>query len=101
MKGDALLWSLCLAWGAFLGTFYFLGLWWTVKRIPGRTRPRLWLGVSYAVRTVCLLAGLWLVLRKDVTGFLAALLGFFLMRYIIMRKVGLEKSGGGCARQSG
>lgn len=101
MKGDPLFWALAFGWGLFLGVFYFLGLWWTLRRLPRMTRPRLWLAAGYTVRTVCLLAGFWAVLQRDVAGFLATLCGFFLMRYVTVRKLGLEKSGGNRARLSG
>jgi F1F0 ATPase subunit 2 len=98
---DLLIWALSFVCGAALGTFYFLGLWWSLKRLPGKSRPRLWLGASYALRTSLVLAGFWLALRADVPSFLAMLCGFFLMRQVVLRRVVLKKDGSSHARQSG
>lgn len=84
--------GLSFIWGAVLGLFYFGGLWFTVKRLPGKNRPKGFLALSYGVRLAVALGGFWLVLRKDVPAFLVAFAAFLLVRMVMIRK--LRPSGG-------
>ena len=93
-RTDILFWGLGLVWGAAIGLFYFWGLWRTLLLIQRKSRPRLWLGLSYALRTAVALAGFWIVMRQDLIAFFFTLGGFFFMRLILTRKLGsVERSG--------
>ena len=92
MTGSEMLyWVFASAWGAALGLFYFGGLWYTLQTLPKRTRPRLWIGLSYLFRMLIILAGFWLVMKKDLKAFFFTLAAFFLMRFILTRKIGKAK----------
>jgi len=84
---DLYLRAAAMLWGVALGLFYFGGLWWTLKGLPRRRNSKSWLGLSFAIRTLVLLAGLWLVLQRDVPAFFLALLGFFLTRLLMTRAI--------------
>ena len=87
------LWGLALLWGAFLGLFYFGGLWVTLLYVRRTGNPKLWLGISFVVRLSLALAGLWLVVREDPGAFLVALAAFFIIRTILTRTLGRENRG--------
>jgi F1F0 ATPase subunit 2 len=65
--------------GVGLGAFYFLGLWWTVRRLPTVRVPALWTTVSFVVRSGIVLAGFYLVMAGRWENLLACLAGFTLM----------------------
>lgn len=88
---DLMLLGLALGWGALLGVFYFGGLWWTLTVFRQRSRPGAFLVLSFAVRTLLVLAGFWLMLQKGVPPFLVTIGGFFLARFAVTRKVGARK----------
>jgi len=101
---ELLRWGTAAAWGLAIGGFYFYGLWWTLRRIPARTRPGLWLGISYAVRLTVAMLGFWLVIRKDIVSFFFTLGAFFLMRVVLTRRLaGSEGSApeGGMGKHEG
>jgi len=87
-KIDMTWWLVGLAWGGVVGLFYFGGLWWTLKRVAGQPKARLWLGISFIFRTLGALLGFWLVLRIDHITLFFALAGFFVVRFILTRKLG-------------
>jgi F1F0 ATPase subunit 2 len=90
---DVLVLILAMAWGSIIGLFYFWGLWRTLHFVQGKTRARLWLVMSFLVRTSAAMAGFWLVIREDVTAFFFTFGGFFIMRLILTRKFGELKQG--------
>ncbi len=79
--------GLALLWGALVGLFYFGGLYWTLRRLSGKAAPRSFLGISYLVRTGVALLAFWLMLQRDVVGFLMTGVGFFLARFLVTRYV--------------
>ena len=80
--------GLALVWGGALGFVYFGGLWWTLCGLPGKSRPRSWLAFSLFSRILLVLMGFWIILRVDLVGFFVTLASFFLMRAILIRKLG-------------
>jgi F1F0 ATPase subunit 2 len=84
---DALWWAAATGWGLVIGGFYFYGLWWTLRKLPGKKRPGLWLGISYAVRTTLAMLGFWLAIRNGVVPFFFSVGGFFLMRGVLTRRL--------------
>ena len=62
--------------GIFLGTLFFGGLWWTVRRGVSSRQPALWFVVSLMVRTCVTLAGFYFVSGGRWERALACLLGF-------------------------
>lgn len=88
---DLMLLGLALGWGALLGVFYFGGLWWTLTVFRRRSRPGVFLALSFAVRTLVALLGFWLMLQKGVPPMLVTVGGFFLARFAVTRKVAPRK----------
>jgi len=77
-----------LLWGGVLGLFHFGGLWWTLRRLPAKPRPKLWLGFSFLARMAGVILGFWVVLRADLRAFFVTLGAFFIVRIILTRKIG-------------
>ncbi|MCF8053450.1 MAG: ATP synthase subunit I [Desulfobacterales bacterium] len=80
--------GLALAGGAgvLIGLFYFSGLWWTVKKLPFRKKPALWVFASLLVRLATALFGFYLAAGGDWMRFLACLTGFIAARMVLVRR---------------
>lgn len=91
MKIDFLSICLALVMGTALGWFYFGGLWWTLKGIHQRSRPFVFLALSYLLRTGFCLVGFWLVLRQGILALIISLIAFVLVRFFMTRKIGPVK----------
>ena len=87
------LWGLAFLWGGVLGLFYFGGLWFTLKMMHHRERPKRWLVFSYITRLAGVLAGFWVVVQKDPGAFIFTFLAFFGVRVILTRTLGRQKNG--------
>ncbi len=85
MTADFTLWGLAFLWGVVLGLFYFGGLWFTLKAMPRKEKPKRWLAFSYILRLAGALCGFWLVVQKDVMAFMFTLLAFFGVRMVLIR----------------
>jgi F1F0 ATPase subunit 2 len=94
MSIDTLAIGVGIAWGALLGFFFIGGLWWSLKGISSRHHPQWFLGFSFLVRTLSVLAGFWWALHHSVTALLGGVAGFALMRHILTRRLGAKKRGG-------
>lgn len=82
---DTMLPGLALFAGLLLGTQFFGGLWWTVKKGLSSPRPALWFFTSLLLRTGITLSGFYFVSGNDWKRMLACLCGFFIARVIITR----------------
>ncbi len=81
--------------GFILGSFFFGGLWWTVRKCLNSTSPALWLISSLIVRTSVAVGGFYLIATTPVFYANAAnanwqpivlsLIGFVLARLLITR----------------
>ena len=89
--------ALGLVWGLLIGLLYFGGLWWTIVRLPGKVRPKLWLTASYALRLGLALLGFWLIMRESLYALFLSLAGFLIMRLILIQRLGIKPRGGGHA----
>ena len=76
---------LALLAGALLGTIFFGGLWWTIRRGMSSQQPAALFFFSLLLRTGIALAGFYFVARGDWRRVLACLLGFFLARILVTR----------------
>ena len=74
--------------GITLGCFYFMGLWWTVKRLPSARRPVLLNMGSFLLRMVVALTGFYLILGRGWQTLAASLLGFIAARVLLVRRFG-------------
>jgi F1F0 ATPase subunit 2 len=82
---NVLLQALALIVGILLGTIFFGGLWWTVRKGVFSKSPALWFLGSMLLRMTVVLAGFYLVGRGDWVRLVACLLGFIIGRFIVMR----------------
>ena len=77
--------ALALAAGLLLGSVFFGGLWWTVRKGVLSTHPALWFLGSLLVRMGLILVGFYSVGRGSWQRLVACLLGFIVARFIVMR----------------
>lgn len=77
--------------GLLIGSFYFLSLWWTVRRLPKARFPAVLTLGSYLVRSAVSMAGFYLVMSGCWERLLVSLLGFILMRFLLVRRFQPEK----------
>ncbi len=75
--------------GFLLGTLFFAGLWWTVRKGLSSKRPALWFGVSLLVRTGLVVAGFHLAAGGRRERLLACLLGFVAARFVVTLRLRL------------
>jgi F1F0 ATPase subunit 2 len=81
--------------GAGLGSFYFIGLWWTVQKLPSSKSPALLSLGSFVVRTAVVLTGFYFIMGGQWERLLACLAGFMTARVVLIRglKPGRVKKG--------
>ena len=91
MKIEIFYCGLALVWGLALGLFYFGGLWWTLRIFTQKAGPKLWFGLSFLIRTFVVMLFFWIIVEKDIRAFFITFVGFLLMRFFLIRKLGAEK----------
>ncbi len=69
--------------GLGLGTFFFYGLWLTVRKILTTSRPILWMLGSFVVRVGIAVAGFYYVGNGNWPWLMACLLGFVFARFMV------------------
>ncbi|MCW9705850.1 ATP synthase subunit I [Fodinibius salsisoli] len=74
--------------GLLLGTIYFMGLWYTVKKITGKGRPYLLVFCSFVIRISLVLFGFYLLVLLHWSYLILAFLTFLLTRQMIIHKIG-------------
>ncbi len=79
--------TLILAWaaGGLLGTVFFGGLWWTVRKGLTSKHPAFWFSGSLLLRISVVLSGFYFVSGGQWARLLACLLGFVLARLAVTR----------------
>lgn len=77
--------------GAALGTVFFVGLWWTVRRALTVSQPAVLVLASMLGRTALVVGGFYLVADGAWQRLLFCLAGFILARLVVTRL--LPKSG--------
>ena len=82
---------LALSWrflaGLSIGAFYFIGLWWTVRRLPGVGNPALWTFGSFVVRSAVCVSTFYLAMNGRWENLLMCLAGFTVMRLWLVRRL--------------
>lgn len=72
--------------GVAMGVFFFVGLWWTVRKGVVATMPAAWFLISFIVRMAVVLGGFyWIVQQGEWQHLAMALLGFILVRVLLTR----------------
>ena len=84
---------LALFAGAMLGSFFFGGLWWTIRRGLSSGLAALWFSGSLLVRTLIAVTGLYFVSHGDWRRLIACLLGFLLARMAVNRLTRIVEEG--------
>jgi len=74
--------------GGLIGWVYFSGLWETVRRLPETKSPHWFMILSYLARTVFALGGFYILADGQWERMIAALVGFFIIRAILVRRFG-------------
>ncbi len=82
---EALSLLVALAAGVLLGSIFFGGLWWTVRKGFSSNQPALWFFGSLLLRTGTTLAGLYFVAGGHWDRLLVCLFGFVLARVAVTR----------------
>jgi F1F0 ATPase subunit 2 len=77
--------ALALVAGALLGTFFFGGLWWTVRKGITSESPALWFLGSLLLRTGAILAAFYFVSQGHWSRLVACLVGFLIARVVVVR----------------
>jgi F1F0 ATPase subunit 2 len=74
--------TISFAAGLIVGTAYFVGLWFTVRRLTGAGLAPLWLIISAVVRLAFLIAALFWIMDDRWERLLAALAGILVARVV-------------------
>lgn len=74
-----------LAIGVLLGTIFFGGLWWTVRKGLSSKRSALWFSGSLVLRISIVMVGFYLIAGGHWERLLACLCGFFIARLVVTR----------------
>ncbi len=82
---ENLMLALALGMGGLLGAFFFGGLWWTIQQGVNAKQPGLWFFGSLLLRTGITLAGFYGMAAGHWQRFLACLVGFVIVRFIVLR----------------
>jgi F1F0 ATPase subunit 2 len=80
--------TVSLAVGIGLGLFYFGALRLTVQHLPGSRRAVLWTFISFVLRLAVFLVVFVSITQGDAVRMIAALIGFMLMRWVLLRRWG-------------
>ena len=76
--------------GSALGAFYFLGLWWTLRKLDSPHAALLLFG-SFIARATVVIAGFYVVMDGRWQALLAALAGFIAARMVIVSRMKKEE----------
>lgn len=86
---------LALLAGVALGLFFFVGLWWTVRRGLVAKNPAAWFLISFILRMSVAISGFYWIAQLGEWQYLAtALLGFIITRMVLTRVAPLQKEAG-------
>jgi F1F0 ATPase subunit 2 len=77
--------ALAFVAGVLLGSIFFGGLWWTVRKGVLAKSPALWFLGSRLLRTSTALAGFYFVGSGNWQRLVTCLAGFIVARFIVMR----------------
>ncbi len=82
-------WLLAGVAGAGLGLIYFAGLWFTLRRLPQRAHPALWVFGSFVLRLALSAIGFYLILGPDrsLPRLGLALAAFIAVRVVLIRRL--------------
>lgn len=79
-----------LAVGVLLGVLFFVGLWWTVRKLATTKHVALLFLGSLLVRTSIVILGFYFLMGNDWQRLLAGLVGFVIARIIVTRLIRMK-----------
>ena len=82
---EPMIWTLAVLAGVGLGSIFFGGLWWTVRKGVASRQPALWFLGSLLLRMAIAVTGFALVGGGDWRRLLLCLAGFVIGRIIVTR----------------
>lgn len=82
MNGQGLALCASFVMGCLLGSAFFGGLWWTLRRLPRARHPTLLVMLSGVIRTAVVIGGIGLVMDARWERAVACLAGFAAMRIV-------------------
>lgn len=71
--------------GVLVGTVFFGGLWWTIRRALPSNLAGIWFAGSFLVRTAIALAGFYVVGQGDWRRMVCSVAGFLVARLLVVR----------------
>ncbi len=74
--------------GAFLGAFFFGGLWWTIRNGMASNWAALWFIGSLLLRTAVVMTGFYVVSQHHWPRFVACVVGFLFARFVTVKWLG-------------
>ena len=81
---EILLMILAFIFGIALGTVFFGGLWYTVKKAVTAKIPALWFFVSLSLRLIIILTGFYFISRGSWKRLLICVFGFITARFLVI-----------------
>lgn len=93
MMNEAFYMIWVLVAGLLLGTFFFGGLWITVKKTATSASPALLVFGSFIVRISIVLIGFYFIAAGNWRSMLIAFAGFIIARFIVMRYTKSKETG--------
>lgn len=95
MINDHLMFLISFIAGMLLGTFYFGGLWLTLKQLPNTKKPIVLTLGSFFGRTGISLFGFYLIVNGGYwERLLICLIGFMLIKIVLVRRLGPGEQNG-------
>ncbi len=82
---------LALLEGVLLGSIFFGGLWWTIRRIAWSKQPALLFSGSLVLRTVVVVAGFYFASQKDWRRSIGCIVGFLAARILATWLTGVQR----------
>ena len=98
---DALILAGDLLAGILLGTFFFGGLWWTIRKGSPSEWSGLWFSASLMLRMAVAVTGFYFVSHGEWRKLVACLAGFLLARVAVTRLIRLPPAKGTHILQEG
>jgi F1F0 ATPase subunit 2 len=98
---DALILAGDLLAGILLGTFFFGGLWWTIRKGSPSEWSGLWFSASLMLRMAVAVTGFYFVSHGEWRKLVACLAGFLLARIAVTRLIHLPPAKGTHILQEG
>ena len=87
--------------GMLLGLFFFVGLWWTVRKLDSTKHVALLFLGSLLIRTSIVVLGFYFILGDDWQRLVVGLFGFVIARIIVTRFIPIAHPSNSLMRKTG